>query len=267
MKTAPPEDTVYFVKTPAFEGPFELLLELVEKRKLFINEISLSQVTDEYLSHIRATKYSPEDATVFILVAATLVLIKSRSLLPSLSLTEEEEKSITNLEHRLGLYQYISLLTPSIKEQFGKNPITLAPERKVQSTPSFVPDPAITPETMETLVRGMIHAIPKKAEPNPEVTMKKVVSIEEMIESLTERITREVKISFRSLTNSGRANMTKEERVTVIVSFLAMLELVRNGLMEAMQGGQFGDIELERRAPEDEKVVHDAEEAPTTYNE
>lgn len=238
--------TIYHVKTPHFEGPFELLLELVEKRKLFINEISLASVTEEYLSHIRSNQYAPEEATVFIVIAATLVLIKSRSLLPSLSLTENEETSIKNLEHRLGLYQYISSHIPKVKELYGTRRMYFAPERKIHRGPTFTPDSAITADTMRKLAFELVHSIPKAVPKNPEVTMERVMTLEQMIDTLSDRITKEINVSFRTLSGAGRQNLTHEERVTVIVSFLAMLELVRNGLIDAVQQGQFEDIALSR---------------------
>lgn len=77
------------IKTEVFEGPLDLLLSLVEKRKLFISDISLASVTDEYINHInKLPEYSMDDRTQFILIASTLLLIKAKSLLPNLPLTE-----------------------------------------------------------------------------------------------------------------------------------------------------------------------------------
>jgi segregation and condensation protein A len=75
--------TNYTVRVAAYEGPFELLLDLIEKRKLLVNDISLARVTDEFILHVRGQAEFPmEDATNFIAVAATLLLIKSKSLIP-----------------------------------------------------------------------------------------------------------------------------------------------------------------------------------------
>jgi segregation and condensation protein A len=98
----------YVVKAGSFEGPLEVLLGLIEERKLFINEISLASVTNEYLSYVRSLggKNLP-DATDFVVIAATLVLIKSRSLLPNLELTvDEKEKAIYPLRH---MYLYVAM--------------------------------------------------------------------------------------------------------------------------------------------------------------
>src|SRR3989344_7208861 len=85
----------YRVKTEQFEGPLDLLLSLIEKRKLFINDFALSKVADDYIAHIRSFEtYPMNDVANFLLVASTLVLIKSKALLPDLNLTTEEESDI-----------------------------------------------------------------------------------------------------------------------------------------------------------------------------
>jgi segregation and condensation protein A len=96
------------VKTPIYEGPLEMLLELIEKRKLLINDISLAAVTDEYIARVNAMENLPVGETAeFVALAATLLLIKSRSLLPTLQLTDEGSRDIKELEYRLALYQLI----------------------------------------------------------------------------------------------------------------------------------------------------------------
>ncbi len=91
----------YLVKTHIFEGPLDTLLSLIEKRKLFINDISLAQVADDYIAYIKSLNEFPiADSSHFILIASTLVLIKSKSLLPDLNLTTEEQESIDDLEDR-----------------------------------------------------------------------------------------------------------------------------------------------------------------------
>ena len=94
--------TGFKIKTEVFEGPLDLLLSLVEKRKLFISDISLSKVTDEYIQHISdLPAYSMDDRAQFIVIASTLLLIKAKSLLPNMPLTEDEKGSIEDLESRL----------------------------------------------------------------------------------------------------------------------------------------------------------------------
>src|SRR5665647_135936 len=94
------------VKTPVYEGPLDLLLELIEKRKLLINDIALATVTEEYIARVNSMESLPVGETAeFVALAATLLLIKSRSLLPMLTLSEDETRDIKELEYRLALYQ------------------------------------------------------------------------------------------------------------------------------------------------------------------
>lgn len=236
------EDQIYKVKTDNFEGPFAVLLNLVEERKLHINDVSLAQVTEDYLKYVNSLEnLSPTEISSFIVVAATLILIKSKSLLPNLNLTTEEEGDIRNLEDRLKLYETYINLSKNLKERFGKKMIFIPEERKIDSL-VFLPDEQITKENMMTFARGALGKVPKKSF-LPEVEVKKVVSIEEMIDRLTERIKSSLKMNFREFTGNAK---TKEERVLVIVGFLAMLELVRQGMLNAAQENNFEDIIIEK---------------------
>ncbi len=237
------ETEIYKIKTGNFEGPFGLLLNLVEEKKLFINEISLAQVTEDYLKYVNSLEnLSPSEITSFLVVAATLILIKSKSLLPNLNLTDEEEGDIKNLEDRLKLYELYTRLAGNIKNNFGQKVIFPSGERKNDYL-VFLPDEQITTNSMMTFVTDLLGRMPKKVF-MPEVAVKKVISIEEMIEKLTDRIENSLKMNFKEF--SGKA-VTREERVVVIVSFLAMLELIRNGILNAIQNQNFEDIILEKQ--------------------
>src|SRR3989344_7599778 len=110
----------YLVKTHIFEGPLDTLLSLIEKRKLFINDISLAKVADDYIAYVKSLSDFPiADSAHFILIASTLVLIKSKSLLPQLTLTEDEQHSIEDLEARLSEYQKYKALAVHLRERFG----------------------------------------------------------------------------------------------------------------------------------------------------
>ncbi len=234
----------YKVKTPVFEGPMDLLLNLIEARKLFINEISLAEVADDYIAHVKnLPQFEIGSVTSFILIAATLILIKSKSLLPNLKLTDEEGGQIQDLERRLRLYQLVKESSITIKNKFGKRVIFGRPE-SAEWGPVFSPDGAITIERMLLAAREVIGSLPKK-EFLPEVVVRKVISIEEMINSLTERVQTSLKMSFSDFSASSSSD-AKEKKVYVIVSFLAMLELVRGGIIEALQGDNFEEIQIEK---------------------
>ncbi len=227
----------YIVKQGAFEGPFPLLLSLIEGRKLFINDISLASITDDYILYVNREQIDPRLVSSFILVASTLILIKSKSLLPNLNLTEEEERDITNLEERLRLYELYSKLSINIKNNFGKNIIHIPEERKNYEV-IFLPDPQISKDSMLSTINELFGKLPKKSL-LPEVEVKKVISLEDMISNLRDRIEHSISFSFKDF--AGKV-VTKEERVNTIVSFLAMLELVREGILNVIQDNHFEDI-------------------------
>ena len=237
---------VFQIKTKAFEGPFPLLLSLIEEKKFFINDLSLAQVTEDYLHYVKQLeKLDPSEISNFVVVAATLILIKSKSLLPDLNLTSEEEGDIRSLEERLRLYELFTRLGGGVKGLFGKK-IIFAPMEKKNDFLVFLPDEQITRESMMTFARNALGAMPQKIF-IPEVEVKKVISLEEMIERLGERIKSSLKMNFRDFAGTARS---KEEKIEVIVGFLAMLELVRQGILNAVQEGHNGDILIEANKDE-----------------
>ncbi|MCR4279733.1 MAG: segregation/condensation protein A [Candidatus Zambryskibacteria bacterium] len=232
----------YTVKTSTFEGPLDLLLDLVSKRKLFVNDVSLAQVTDDFIAYIEEHDEFPiGESAEFILIASTLMLIKSRSLLPMLQLTEEEEESIHDLEDRLALYAKVKELSATLKSLFGKEIIF---EKTPSKNPAVVFSPDSKTDTANLLasLERVIESLPKK-EVLSKVTVRKVVSLEEMIEKLAERISKASKFKFADF-HGAKGEMTHEKKVSIIVGFLAMLELVKRGAIRVTQEGK-GEIEIE----------------------
>ena len=223
------------VKTPVYEGPLEVLLELIEKRKLLINDISLAEVCDEYIARINAMPHLPVGETAeFIALAATLLLIKSRSLLPSLDLSDDESRDIKELEYRLALYKLIKEASHGL----GRLNLPVLYEGRPQELePLYIPDPSVTATSLRGAAQTLIDGFPATLV-LPKVEVKKIISLEEMINTMAARISQAFKMSFREF--SG-----KKERGEIIVSFLALLELVKQGILKAEQEAHFGDITLE----------------------
>ena len=237
------ETETFQIKMAGFEGPFGLLLDLVEKRKLFINDVSLATVTEDYLNYMnKLSGLHPSQVSSFIIVASTLILIKSKSLLPNFNLTAKEEGDIRNLEERLRLFELFAKLGSNIKNNFARKIIFAPLERKNENI-VFLPDAQVTKESMMIFAKNALGSMPKKVS-LPEVEVPKVVSIEEMIDKLTERIQNSIKMSFQDFV--GKAT-TREEKIFMIVGFLAMLELVRNGILQAVQENDFADIIIKKR--------------------
>lgn len=240
------ENNAFQIKTANFEGPFGLLLNLIEKRRLFINDVSLSAVTEDYLGYLNKLGGLPSaEVSSFVLVASTLLLIKSKSLLPNLDLTAEEEGDIKNLEERLRLYELFTKLGGNIKSNFGER-IIFAPNERRNDNIIFLPDDQITRESMMTFAQDVLNTMPKKSF-MPEVEVRKVISLEEMIDKLTERVKQTPRMSFKDFSGRFGQTATREEKVVVIVGFLAMLELVRQGILEAVQEENSGEIIMSKQ--------------------
>lgn len=229
-------ETSFSIKTPIFEGPLDLLLNLIEERKLLISDISLSSVADDFLGYIQKQVAFPlGTAANFILVAATLLLLKSRALLPVLSLTKEEEGDVRDLELRLRLYQVFRDVAKSlgaIKEHmfFGNG------ARIVE--PVFTPPSDLSLDSLQEAIARALQSAPQEVK-RDEVAIKNVISLEEMIDRLAERISGAIEMTFRDFTGGGSAD--KRE---VVVGFLAMLELFKRGLVLVEQDQSFGEIKM-----------------------
>jgi len=227
------------IKTQAFEGPLELLLDLVEKRKFLINDISLAAVTDEYMRQVSIMQeLSLPNTAQFIALAATLLLIKSKSLLPVLSLTEEEEEGIDDLQWRLRRYQMYRDLGSQIESIFGKQ-MTHQRQFVPSLSPLFVTDKFTEVDALGQAITEVLQNLPKKEE-KPKVRVRKVISLEEMIENLHRRIEKQMKLTFKELIADS------SEKAHVIVGFLAVLESVKQGSILVAQAQRFDDIHIEK---------------------
>ncbi len=230
----------FHIKTPSFEGPLELLLDLIEKRKLLISDIALASVTDEYIAYVEKLEEFPVAQTAqFIVVASTLLLIKSKSLLPVLELSEEEHGDIADLERRLKLYQKFRKLGAELDKYFGTQELRAAEKNSLRDTPLFSPSNDIAIPSLLLSVQTVLRNLPKKIFV-PEAIIEKVVSLEEMIDRLASRIQSALSLSFKEFTGMGRG-----KKADVIIGFLAMLELVKRGSLTVVQQAHFGDIRIE----------------------
>ncbi|HET9641704.1 MAG TPA: ScpA family protein [Candidatus Paceibacterota bacterium] len=228
--------TGFSIKTDSYEGPFELLLDLIEERKLLVNDLALTAITEEFIQHVRSQEAFPmEEAANFIQVAATLLLIKSKSLIPDLELTDEEDADVEDLKRRLLAYEKVREASRELARIYGKRVMVSAGERPAE--PMFAPSRDLSaPALAEALAR--LLAAREEVEKLPEAKVKPMVTIEEMMDRLASRVQSAMTLTFKEF-----AGGTKE-KVEVIVSFLALLELVKQGAVAAEQYEPHGDIRI-----------------------
>lgn len=232
----------FSVTTQVFEGPLSLLLDLIEKRKLLINEISLSQVTNSFLEFVSILEQKDlYKLTDFLSIASTLILIKSKSLLPQIDLNPEETTEIEDLELRLKLLQIIRGASKEIKSAFGKSPAFSRLHVKKQII-KFSPTDQIDVLKMKWFIDQALHHLPK-TEKKPEKRVAKTISLEQMMNKVINRVRQNMTISFRTLSGEHK------EKKNVIISFLAILELVKLGNVDANQSETFDDILVESKDP------------------
>jgi segregation and condensation protein A len=229
-------DNNFLVKAGEFEGPFDLLLTLIEERKMHVSDVSLASIADDFISYIKTQIAFPADqAASFILTAATLLLLKSKSLLPVFTLTPDEEEDVHDLEHRLNLYQVYRDVARSLGALKGR--IYFGGMRR-DTEPFFSPSPDMNPDTLYGALSTLLAQAPLP-EKRHETTVASVVTLEEMMTRLGERIEKALSTTFKEFVGSP------EDKREIVVGFLAVLELVKRGLLLAEQVGKYDDIRLQ----------------------
>ena len=235
-----PLKTNFIIETEAYQGPFEVLLELIEARKLLVNDLALARITEDFITHLRSQAAFPVEETAnFIQIAATLLLIKSKSLIPDLTLTQEESADVDDLKRRLEAYEKVRDAARELARIFGKTVLLPAGERPPE--PSFAPARDLSKETLEAALARVLAAR-EAVEELPEARVKPLVTIEEMMERLAERAERAMTLSFNEFSKNVK------EKVEIIVSFLALLELVKRGAVAAEQHDLYGDLHINHTA-------------------
>ncbi len=226
----------FTVATPAFDGPLETLLTMIEARKMSISDVSLAEVTDSYLAYVEKLPELPLAETAqFILVASTLLLIKSRALLPTMELSADERESVEELERRLARYALIRKTAKRLRSVWGERPLMLA-RRAPARTPIFNPaEAALT--TIAAAAARLVSILPKP-EALAQAAVAPVLALEDVVQSLRTRLSSAIKTSFKELTKSRNRN-------DIIVYFLGVLELVRSGSASVTQERLFEDITIE----------------------
>lgn len=234
---------MYEVQTSQFSGPLDLLLGLIEKRKVSINDVSLADITDQYMDHLKELRKFPiAEVAFFVVIASTLMLVKSRSLIPSIELTEEEEQSIEELEGRLRIYRRIKEFSGRLNKLFGKNPLFERTSFKGVEL-GFMEPKGVDKESLRSALKNVLENLPAQ-EKLPEAEVMKIISIEEKIRELTDRVSYSLEISFTEFSVSRNDIDRQNKKAEIIVSFLAMLELTKQGIIMVRQEELFESINI-----------------------
>ena len=237
-------DEGFRVHLSNFEGPFDLLLQLISRHKLDITEVALSQVTDEFIGHIKAAgpAWDLDQTSQFVVVAATLLDLKAARLLPSGEVDDPEDLALLEARDLLfaRLLQYRAFkrvsayLARTLEEQARRFPrevglesrfARLLPEVTLTITPerfAALAAKALAPKQAEVVSLAHLHA--------------PAVSVRDQARLIADRLRRSSALTFRALTGDS------PDRVTTVARFLALLELFREGAVAFEQVSALGEL-------------------------
>lgn len=244
--TAAGPDQGFRVHLSNFEGPFDLLLQLISRHKLDITEVSLSRVTDEFIAHIKAAgpAWDLDQTSQFVVVAATLLDLKAARLLPSgevedpedLALLEARDLLFARLLQYRAFKQVAGYLAATLEDEGRRHPrevglephfARLLPELTLTTTPeqlAALAAKALAPKQADVVSLSHLHA--------------PAVSVREQARLIVERLRRATSLSFRALTADS------PDRVTTVARFLALLELFREGAVGFEQVAALGELNV-----------------------
>jgi segregation and condensation protein A len=236
----------YEVSTPVFEGPFDLLLHLITSEQVDVYEVSLSRIVDAYLAELgRIERLDLEVATEFLLIAATLIELKTKRLLPGRDDLDLDEELQLYAERDTLLARLLECKTfkdaAAELERLGRIAARSHPrvagleDRFIDLAPDILA--GVAPDD---LARALVKALTPK--PAPRVDLDHVAPIRASVRDALEELVRQLptmqRTTFRDLTGHYR------ERLEVIVRFLAVLELFKRGLVDLDQAGNFGELSI-----------------------
>jgi segregation and condensation protein A len=246
----------YAVRTPVFEGPFDLLLHLILKQEVELWEVSLHEIVDAYLSELdRMDGLDLDVATEFLLIAATLVELKARRLLPGLDEVELDEELLRFEERDLLLARLLECKTfkdaAKALEGFMRRadrsvPRTAGPEEPFRW---MEPDPLerVKPDALRAAALRVLAAPPVVTVDTEHVAPVRA-SVRDAVETVLRLLPESEPMSFRALVSGAT------HRLEVIVRFLAVLELYKQGFVDLQQFTNFGDLQV-RRLAEGESAI------------
>jgi segregation and condensation protein A len=232
----------YRIETDVYQGPLDLLLELIERAELDITHLALAQVTDQYLVYMHRLKLeNPAEVSAFLIIATKLLLIKSNALLPkqTLNLDPEEEDPGEALARQLILYKKFKDVASWIGERESegyKSYLRIASPPKIHVQPKLDLS-GVTLEDLIIAAKEILLGRPPLPDLSAVVNLSRI-TIRDKINFILEDIRKKGNTSFRKILSR------RTSRVEIVVTFLALLELVKQHIITAQQTVLFGDIDL-----------------------
>lgn len=236
--------SLHRIRLDVFEGPLDLLLRLIEREELDITTVALAKVTDQYLQHLAELRECDAgDLTEFLVVAAKLVLIKSAALLPGRaesSPDHEDDETGGDLVRQLQIYRQFKEVARLLQERESRgwrSYIRLVPPRRVDPQPNL---DQVTIHDLLSLAQETLNMTPRG--PVSPVVSPVKVTIQQQIDQIEQRLSRERSLVFRTLLSRATT------RIEVIVTLLAVLELIKQDRVRVQQQTLFGEIVIQLAA-------------------
>ncbi|MDP2812544.1 MAG: segregation/condensation protein A [bacterium] len=224
-----------------FQGPLDLLLQLIEKDKLQITEISLAKITDQYLEYIdSAQNIASAEVADFLLIASKLIYLKSKYLLPEIILDGEETAG--DLENQLKIYRQYYEASKEVDKLFLDKKSYAYLRQVPYKLPieiEFLAPKNVSKNILADIFREVLAKIDRVVN-LPKVAIARAISIGEKIQQIKDQIKQFGKLSFKSI-------LKKKDKMETIISFLAMLELVKQREIVVDQDKLFGDLSIAKR--------------------
>ena len=236
------ETKKYAIKIDNFEGPLDLLCHLIEKNKMKLSEINLSKITDQYIEYINEQeKMNLEIASEFILMAATLMYLKSKELLPK-QVEDEEEITEDELIRRIMEYKKIKEASKSlaknlerfVNREFKKPEEINLPKKELQDKEY---EKNLVPNIYKEMLQRNREKINVNAKNIKKIALVETFSVSSKVKELLKELLKNKKIVFNKMFNT-----TKKSKQEVVTAFSGLLELSKRDKIETSQDTLFGDI-------------------------
>jgi segregation and condensation protein A len=228
------------IQVEQFSGPLDLLLQLIEEQKMDITLISIAKVTEQFLQHIKRLEIiEPTSLADYLSMAAKLLVIKSKSILPTLTLDEEEQDIARDLEGQLLLYKQFKEAAKLLKKLDNRRKQSFIREVAFEEKVNFYPDPEVDSKTLHD---SILHVLSSLEEINnlPKGVVREAISIQEKIDSLQLMLSEQIESKLSDII------ATAKDKTEVIVTFLALLELIKQRILTVDQEQIFSDIIIKK---------------------
>jgi segregation and condensation protein A len=234
------------IKTEKFSGPLGLLLSLIQSEELDITEVSLAKIADDYVNYVKnSEEIEPEETADFLVIAAKLLYIKSKALLPYLY-HDDEEDDAKDLEKQLRMYKEFVTASLKVKELLLQDNQSYIPpltknNRASKTIATFRPPKKLKADDLKDCYKSLLDILKEEIDKRKEVelsseTLEPKLSIDDKIDSIRKLLSKKIKLSFSKFLNESQS------KTEVIVGFLAVLELAKQKELYFEQDELFSDI-------------------------